>query len=68
MENEAEEEPACKKSVNSDSNETSVWQRSIGLKIQELSKKGYDVNDIALKTRMSVSEIILILEMLKKNK
>ena len=68
IENEAKEEPVFEKNVNSDSSETGVWQRSIGIKIQELSKKGYDINDIALKTRMSVSEVILILEMLKKNK
>ncbi len=68
MENKDEEESVSEKDNNSENNETGVWQRSIGVKIQELSKKGYDINDIALKTRMSVSEVTLILEMLKKNK
>ena len=47
--------------------ETGVWQRSVGAKIQELHDKGYNVSDIARKTRMSIAEVTLMLEMFKKN-
>ena len=48
--------------------ETGVWQRSVGAKIQELHAKGYEINDIARKTRMSTAEVTLMLEMFKKRK
>ncbi len=48
--------------------ETGVWQRSVGAKIMELRDKGYEINDIARKTRMSVAEVTLMLEMFKNQK
>ncbi len=48
--------------------ETGVWQRSVGAKIKELRDKGYEVGDIARKTRMSVAEVTLMLEMFKNQK
>ncbi len=48
--------------------DSGVWQDTVGAKISKLHAQGFDINDIARKTRMSVSEVTLILEMSRKNK
>ncbi len=63
---ESESAVAASGAATDNTSVTGVWQRSIGEKIIELDAKGYDINEIARKTRMSVSEVSLMLEMYRK--